>query len=387
MTISDFDKCANCGLCVSLCPNGAIYIDKDSLFYTPVVDKDKCVDCGLCSKRCPVNHPIRTPDTIAAYFTKHREPEIVKKSSSGGAFSALADDVIKDGGVVFSAGYSQDHRSVVFLSSDETPIDNIRRSKYVESLTQDAFERVEKALSAKRRVLFCGTPCQVAGLKSYLNKEYSALLCCDFICGGLPSHKLYAEYLDDLSRRYNSRITGVNFRPKTFGWREYAMRVTFENGKTYDKQACFDPYLSAFIHRHVSIRDYCHECKFPSFHQSDITLADFWLYPQLTGRRDDSGVSLLLVHTEKGMASLEKTRSDLELNRVELTQLKYACVPHKMSEATAKLRKLYFDEYAANGVVSAGRKYCTVKGKAAVRARLRGSIRKKRFSGRRSAPR
>lgn len=378
MNISAFTDCADCGACLNICPAGAVSIKGDGLFYTPAVDAGRCMDCGECVRVCPVNNDIPAARMLCAYGAIHSSRETVARSSSGGGMSAIARAVLDDGGVVYGAAFSDDFRSVVFRSTDEVPLDALRRSKYTESIVGDAFEKIRRQLSEGRRVLFCGTPCQVAGLKSFLGAEDDRLLTCDFICGGLPSHKMYREYIEDLEKRFSSTVTNVNFRPKAYGWREHAIKIGFENGKTYLKPAVLDPYFSAIISKQLNVRDYCGKCKFPAYHQSDIIMADFWLYTRLTNKQDDdSGISLLAANSRKGAEVLDKLSEIMSLFSVDIKDLRYILTCHQRKEETAQKRERYLSAYAAAGVVSAGKEYSMDKGIKAVKAHLRGWLKKR----------
>ena len=231
MNIATLDRCANCGACVNICPCDAIIVEADGLFYTPKVDANVCVDCARCVQVCPVNQSFEGNRPISAFAGWHKEKQIVLASSSGGVFYGLAQSVIAESGVVYSAAYSDDCKTVVFASSDDVPLRSMMKSKYVESLVGPSFRLIRGALEAGRKVLFCGTPCQCAGLRLFLGREYDSLLICDFACGGLPSHKIYEVYLKNLEEKYRSPVQSVDFRPKTHGWKRYALRIQFANGK------------------------------------------------------------------------------------------------------------------------------------------------------------
>lgn len=174
-------------------------------------------------------------DLRAAYGGWSNDAEIVKRSSSGGAFSVIANYILKNNGIVYGAAFTDNRKQVVFKSTKEVSIDEIRRSKYVESQTQYIFRAIKNDLEAGFSVLFCGSPCQVAGLKRYLHKEYKNLLTCDFACGGMASHKIYEDYLDRLEGEYRSKVESINFRPKLYGWSMHAIKIYFMNGKSYHK--------------------------------------------------------------------------------------------------------------------------------------------------------
>ena len=276
--ISEYTKCSNCGACYNVCPGSAISVKSDCLFYTVEVDKDKCIDFGICRKVCPVNSPQSKQNVISSYGGHSIDADIVKNSSSGGAFYELANVVLADNGVVYAAAYSDDYRKVTFKSTDEVPLEALMKSKYVESYIGLSFQKIKTELDTGREVMFCGAPCQVAGLKKYLGKGYQNLLTCDFSCGGMPSHTMYKEYLSHIEKKLKSPIASVDFRPKVYGWQLHTVKITAKNGKKYIKPAIQDPYFHSFVISHVSTRDYCHQCEFAENHYSDIILADFWKF-------------------------------------------------------------------------------------------------------------
>lgn len=257
-SISKFSKCANCGACLNVCATNAIWVDREGMYYTPRVDETKCVQCGKCTSVCPVNAPEKTQKLIGSYYGYADDNAILLGSSSGGIFHVLAQKVIDVGGVVFGAVYSEDRHRIVFSCSDEVSLWDIQKSKYVESDVGNSFRRVKTELEKERSVLFCGTPCQSAGLKRYLGKQYDNLLVCDFSCGGLPSHQMYHQYLCNLEKKYSSKVVLVDFRPKNFGWASHSIFIRFENGREYSRLAALDPYYKAFLNS-LSKRDYCYE--------------------------------------------------------------------------------------------------------------------------------
>lgn len=379
MNISEFQDCANCGACSSICPTGAITVKEAGLFYAPTVDQKLCINCGKCVHVCPVNRNLSPSRILGSYAAVHRNQEVVAKSSSGGAFSAIAEWMIQQGGTVYGAAFSEDHRRVLTESTDSVSLEQLRRSKYVESLIGDSFKEIRERLSHGEKILFCGTPCQVAGLKSFLGTDTPGLLTCDFLCGGLPSHLLYHEYIDDLEQKYRSQVQKVNFRPKSYGWREYAVKIVFENQKTYLRQAGLDPYLSAFLRGKLNVRDYCLRCKFPSCRQSDIVLGDCWSYSKIIHKQDDdTGISIVIANTEKGRGVLEKIKDSIRLLPIEAEQAAYTLSCNKLSGEDLIKREHYLKECISNGVIEAGQKYSVSKGVHALKIHLRGVVKKHR---------
>lgn len=331
MNISEFQECANCGACSNLCSHDAIAVVKDGMFYKPTVDESKCIHCGLCSTRCPLNGEMKAYTPLHAYAGWHKSPQVVHNSSSGGVFHGFAEDTITQGGVVFGAVYTGDCREVHFASSDEVEQSRFRKSKYVESLVGDLFRQVRSVLHSGRKVLFCGTPCQVAGLYAFLGDRPEGLLTCDFACGGLPSHKIYQDYLKELERKYGSHVTAMDFRPKTHGWRRYAVQVHFESGKIYNRLGTEDIYLRSFLYGKYTVRNECLDCKFSDNHAADITIADFWLNTKISARDNPDGVSLILCNTIEGQVAMERIRDQYELWEEPVEKASYN---HKKTEAS-----------------------------------------------------
>lgn len=348
MNISDFNQCSNCGACYNICPKKAINVKKDSLFYYPTVDENLCVNCSLCVHICPVNNAIEKNEPIYACAGWHRDNNIVLDSSSGGMFHGIAEGVLSKGGVVFSAAFSDDNKSVHIVSSDEVSLDKIRKSKYVESVIGDSFGKIKENLSEGRLVLFCGTPCQVAGLYRYLGEKNDLLITCDFACGGLPSHAIYKDYLEELERKYRSSVKKVDFRPKSHGWERHAIWVEFDNGKVYNRLGTEDPYLRSFLYGKYTVRDCCLECKFSDNHLSDITIADFWRYKELSDLKHEDGISLLLCNTLKGRQVVDNLKDCYYLVELDVEKAAYNNKIKKSNKISE--HRAFLNCYVKNGL-------------------------------------
>lgn len=356
MNISVFQKCSNCGACYNICPKGAISINDEGTFYLPMVNETLCIDCSLCTNICPVNQKSKVNEPRYACAGWHKNHRIVFDSSSGGVFYGIAHKIISNGGVVFAAIYSNDYQTVNITSTDEISLEKMLKSKYVESLVGLSYQRIKFELEMGRLVLFCGTPCQVAGLSNYLGRVYDSLLTCDFVCGGLPSHKMYQEYLSYLQSKYNSKVKKVDFRPKTHGWKRYAFKVNFENGKEYLRLGTEDPYLKSFLYGKYTVRDYCLECKFAESHASDITIADFWLYEKFSSLRNENGISLVLCNTPKGINAIDSLKEEYYISDINVENASYN---KQMKVSQEKIRKhnLFINYYEHYGFISAYKKF------------------------------
>lgn len=314
------DRCSGCSACASACPKGCISMQPNSEgFLFPVVNHDVCVECGLCEKTCPVLHPPVFEDEKkpTAFAVQNKDDAVRKDSSSGGAFTAVAEYVLARGGVVFGAMFNDDFDVVHGYIETKNDIHKLRRSKYVQSRVGESFKLAKQFLDAGRWVCFSGTPCQIAGLKSFLRKEYEKLVSVDIICHSVPSPKIWNNYKSTQERKFNSKIQEVRFREKTYGFSNPTLTLLFENGKKYAK-GTIDPYLGAF--NRGMVRKSCAECAFKTWNRvSDLTLYDCWSIGKLLKEWDDNkGTGGILVHTAKALGILKSSQADLAQKQVVL---------------------------------------------------------------------
>lgn len=312
--INDTKLCTGCSACSQICPNCAISMKEDDEgFLFPEIDQELCNECGLCQSTCPVNQALTKGSEKGlgvnhkAYACFSRDTEIRSSSSSGGAFTLLAQSVLADGGVVFGAEFDSSYRVRHGFVEEEGRLDALRRSKYVQSDTENTFKAARDFLKQGRRVLYCGTPCQVAGLKAFLKKEYGNLLTCDIACSGVPSPKVWEMYTRFLREKYKSEISSISFRDKTDGWNRCNMRVDFENGQQYVDRLKRELFFIGFG-KNVFNRRSCFNCQFRLNNTgADLTLADFWGIDKQEDKDflDNKGVSLVITNTEAGKRALE----------------------------------------------------------------------------------
>lgn len=283
-------------------------------FDYPVINQDFCVDCGLCESVCPVIQRDASPilgNSPAVYAMYHGDESVRRKSSSGGAFSALTDYVFGCGGVVFGAAYDADFKVVHGMASTPEEALKFRTSKYSQSLMTGIFAKVREELETGKMVLFSGTPCQVEGLKCYLRKPYDNLITCDIICTSVPSPKLFGRYLRFLEHRYDSKVAAINMKDKTIGWHknQNGIRVTFANGKSVFRNADTNLWNTAF-NGALASRPSCYKCRFANMNRpGDFTIGDYWGIENVHPEWDsDHGVSLVLVNTAKGSEVFEQIK-------------------------------------------------------------------------------
>lgn len=297
--------CTGCEACFNACPHAAISMLSDCEgFLAPIVNHDKCMECKLCEKSCPVITPVRNngfsePKAYALWSYPDRT-----KSSSGGAFSAFARMVINKGGVVYGAAFDE-HLHLRHIKVDKIEgLDELRGSKYVQSRIGDTYKSIRIDLRQGRYVLFCGTPCQVAGLKDFLHKDYDRLLLLDLACHGVPSDSVWQSYLSKLALKKGKRLTDYDFRRRD-GWGfQPSARIDGKRKLLFG----IDSLFMAAFDKNALFRKSCYHCQYSNPHRvGDCSIADFWgLGRQGIPFRHDvmKGVSLVLVNNKKGAKAL-----------------------------------------------------------------------------------
>ena len=268
--ITDKSKCCGCNACVQICPKQCIQIQEDGEgFLYPLVDVDMCVDCKLCEKVCPIITPNEPQKPVKVYAAKHKDDEIRLKSSSGGIFTLLAEQIIDEGGVVFGARFDEYWEVMHDYTETKEGLAVFRGSKYVQSRIGNTFQQAENFLKQGRKVMFTGTPCQIAGLRRFLRKEYENLLAVDFVCHGVPSPKVWRMYLDETLARQGigkntvlshamlrqKFIRSVEFRSKSTGWKKYSFALTLtkasadgeENSVLLSSVFSENPFMQVFF--------------------------------------------------------------------------------------------------------------------------------------------
>ncbi|MBE9469363.1 MAG: Coenzyme F420 hydrogenase/dehydrogenase, beta subunit C-terminal domain [Bacteroidetes bacterium] len=354
ITIKEKSDCCGCNACTQVCPKQCINMieDKEGFLY-PHVDLTECIDCGLCEKVCPVinqNHP-RKP--LGVYAAKNTNEQIRLDSSSGGLFTIIAQSIINQGGVVFGAKFNDSWAVVHDYSETIEGLVAFRKSKYVQSIIGNSFNKVLAFLKEGRKVLFTGTPCQIAGLKLFLRKEYENLLTIDIVCHGVPSPLVWRKYLaesllslDQGKKTSCANINDINFRNKDKGWKSFRFVL---NGLSGNKKIGINQPFSQNVFtkgflQNLYLRPSCHKCPAKKFKSgSDITLGDFWgIENTLPKMNDDRGTSLVAVNTIKG----EVLYSNLALTSVK-TSYKVALSgnpPMEVSVNVSKNRDRFYDD-------------------------------------------
>ena len=327
--ILDKHKCSGCGACLDVCPKNAISmsVDKEGFWY-PKVDKEKCVDCSLCNKVCPIEHKVE-----AEMFAKPECYAAVNKnlfvrfdSTSGGAFSALANYMFKQKGVVGGAATDSEFNAHQILIHNKSDLEKIRSSKYYQSDATGFYQDVETQLKTGKPVLVCGSPCQMAGLRGYLRKDYEKLIIVDFICLCMPSPKVFKKYIQHIEQTYGFKVVETKAKCKELGWRNLTQMFVLENGSHVYQTHDNNPFQFFYMTSRTCVRPVCYECPFKGFPRcADITIGDYWQKEKSNNNWDyiknfdyDAGTSIILANNTKGLAYLEKCKSSLKLQKVSL---------------------------------------------------------------------
>lgn len=312
--IKDKYKCTGCTACYSICPHGAISMDYDKLGHSyPVVNRDLCVDCSLCELVCPFLNTEKMPTdadsestTIKAVYNKNET--IRSKSTSGGIFSIFAKYVLYQNGVVYAARFDENFKIIHSAFDNILDIDAYRGSKYAQSDLGDTFKKIKKDLK-KRKVLFVGTPCQVAGLKSYLRRENKNLLTCDFICMGISSPIVWKEYLNTYWKAKGLRK--IVFKDKRDGWHQWKMLIEDQEGE-HLRLGMNDPFFYGYL-THLTFRPSCFKCPYRQIkHLSDFTIADCWGIDKVNPLFDDNkGCTTLILQNEKAYNIFQYLKTEM----------------------------------------------------------------------------
>lgn len=286
---------SNSTVCISM------QIDNEGFWY-PLVDKNECIECGMCEKHCPVKKSKRNYRDIEGYAAINKNSTVQKRSSSGGVFTLLAEYVLENGGVVYGAAFDEEYMVRHIGVERIHELGKLQGSKYVQSQMGSIYLEVKEKLNRGKIVYFSGTPCQVDGLIAFLGKEYDNLICQDIICHGVPSPKIWKQYLKQFNIEKNAKIL---FRDKRTGWESYSF--TIDQREKYTQRASENLYMKVFLNN-LCLRPSCYQCHSKgNFRKSDITLGDFWGVEKVCSEMyNEKGTSLILINSEKGKKFLEK---------------------------------------------------------------------------------
>ena len=348
ITITDKSQCCGCAACAQRCPKQCITMAEDEEgFLYPQVDTSKCVDCHLCEKVCPVINQYEARTPLNVYAAKNSDDEVRNQSSSGGIFTLLAEQTIKDGGVVFGACWDKEWNVKHDYVENISNLQKFLSSKYLQSVIGDSYLKTEQFLKIGRKVMFTGTPCQIAGLKHFLRKEYHNLLAVEVICHSVPSPGVWQQYLTtrlNTLKWEKSDIRNISFRDKKTGWKTYSFVIENKDGNIFTELSSKNAFMRGFL-ADLYTRPSCHACPAKQLKSgSDLTLGDFWgiesLMPEID---DDKGVSAIIVNSDKGKQVLHNINVELhEVSYNELTTRNPALV--KSFPKTPKRTEFFKDD-------------------------------------------
>ena len=314
----DKGDCCGCGACMNICPRNAIMMVEDECgFLYPRIDESLCVKCQRCTKVCAFQNHNETNTPQKVYAATSKDNDVIMNSSSGGVFTTLAVYVIENGGIVFGAAFDSDWNVKHIAVKSKEQLRYIRGSKYTQSLTGTSFRQVRELLDAGRFVLYSGTPCQIAGLKGFLGKEYDNLLTVDLVCHGVPNNRMLRDYIKLLEKNEKGKIIKFTFRDKSIGWgKNGSVVIESSDGKRYKKKlwesASSYPYYFAAS---LIYRENCYKCKYAKKNRpGDITLGDYWgiekQHPEYlkgqSGWDERKGISVIIANTSRGIEVLNK---------------------------------------------------------------------------------
>lgn len=361
--LSDDNDCTGCSACMNICPKKCIKMKENKIgFIYPEIDLENCINCGMCEKICPsLNMPKR--NTAKSFFAAAaKDTEILNNSSSGGVFSVVALDFLEKGGVVFGASTEEKDNALVVKHCSIDKIDDLKLlqgSKYVQSEINDTYRSAEQLLKNGTTVLFSGTPCQIAGLKSFLRKEYHNLYTIEVLCHGVPNNKMFYDYLKN-QNEFDGKILDYRFRSKKKGWIIKIAEIILQtsNGQTNKifKGSRFTSYYSLFLDSYI-LRDSCYNCKYASKERcADLTIGDYWGVHFLHKEQiksgifsEKSGISCVLINTDKGNELLKILSEKCNIVETSFENVRKSQSNLKSPEKRPKMREKLMQDYYEQG--------------------------------------
>ena len=374
--------CCGCNACGDACPKQAISFKTDNEgFWYPEVDMQECIDCGLCEKVCPIINVKELkkndlPESVC-YAAEHKNLEVVFDSTSGGLFSALADIMYKSGGYVGGAVFNDDFKSVrQFISNDKKDLPRLRSSKYLQSSLEGFYSQVRDLLKTGEKVLVCGSPCQMAALRSFLRKDYDNLIIADYICLGINSPKVWGKYIDSFEERYGHKVVYAKAKSKEYGWRNLTQKVILEDGKAYYETREQSNFTKGYLQTGVYCRPSCYDCKFKGYPRiSDITLADFWGIEKVnTSMEKNLGTSLVMINSKKGERFFETVKGRINYVQVPFNSIEAGNRSLNLSVNLPKVdRKQFFEDLDKMSFLQIADKY--IKAPKSKREKIKAPLR------------
>ncbi len=344
INIKKKEDCTGCTACKSVCPHEAISMMEDTEgFLYPQVNRDACLNCGLCDSVCPLPKRDKQEykcNSLNAYVAHYSSDDrIWYNSSSGGVFTAITDFVFENKGVVYGAAYNKKWEVIHASAKTKDEAIRFRGSKYVQSRLNDTFKDIKSNLLSGQLVLFSGTPCQVAGLRSFLKKDYENLITVDLLCHCVPSPRLFRDYINYIQTKYKKSISKINMKDKTLGWDKFQTpRIYFDDGSSIFNVKSTRLWETIF-YSHIAVRPSCYHCRFSNLNRvGDITIGDYWgvekYHPEFFV---SNGASIMLINSVKGQDLFSEISQYLKCEKTDPIKalpksLVYSVTPHPMRE-------------------------------------------------------
>jgi len=347
--ITNKKECYGCNACAEICPYSAITMQENEQgFFYPQIDKSKCTNCNLCEKVCPIGKAI--PNNVEACFAiKTNNENVREKSTSGGAFSLLSDEILNVGGAVYGAVYLDDFSVKHIRAISEEDRDKMRGSKYVQSNINGVFASVENDLRTDLFVLFTGTPCQIHGLYEYLKTKKintDKLVLCQLICHAAPSQKVFKSHIHEIERRRGKKVISYYNRSKVKGWHEHNEMIVFDDGSV-EHQSKLSQNAKDLFYGDYSVRESCFICPYAgktSF--SDVMIGDFWGVDIVKKDIDDNkGLSIVFIGSENARNLIDKIIKSGKCDVTSIEQDKALKYNHHRPVSRPALYDVFWDDY------------------------------------------
>lgn len=360
--IKDKADCCGCTACASICPKGAITMEPDTLgFKYPKVNLSKCIDCGLCEEVCAFNDNydkslnLKEPKIYAA---RHKDIHEIETSRSGAAFIAISDYILDNGGIVYGVGYKGHFRVAHKRATTKKERNEFKGSKYVQSDLEGIFRQIKEDLKQGNTVLFSGTPCQTAGLNSYIGtKLRENLVLVDIVCHGVPSPYIWRDYITYIEKKYKDKVVKVDFRDKSrVGWSGHIESFSFNSGNKIESNL-----FTNLFYKHIMFRPACGICHFSNIMRpSDLTLADYWGWEKKDSyiNNDNKGISLLFCNSVKGVNLFNSIKDNINYLSLNIKE----CYQPNLHHPTLlnKQSKIFQIDYQSHGFSFVVKKYCNL---------------------------
>lgn len=306
-------ECTGCSTCKFVCSRDAVSMKKNEQgFWNWEINRTICIECGLCMKKCPQLNEISRNNVKNVYGAVSNNEEILGDSTSGGIFYELANKVLSRGGIVYGVLYGSNFSVEYARVADMRELKKLQGSKYVQADIGNIYTNILEDLKKGYEVIFSGTPCYAAGLKSFLGRDYDRLLIVDLLCHGVPSSLLFKSYISWIEEKEEKKVNKFTFRYKDHGYGErYLLGVQVGN-KIKKIPYMIDPYGDAFLKGKI-LNDACYSCKYVNTDRvGDISLGDFWYFKERKNVENKSGISMVLINTEKGKKYFENIKSSVK---------------------------------------------------------------------------